>query len=157
MLPRFFCESLPASPDESSGGDARATCPLGPEESRHARKVLRLSVGQRVELFDGRGQLATAAIAAIEREVVTCRVLEVQRVPPTRPWLTVASAVPKGPRAAEMVNQLGQVGVDEWVPLRCAGRWSIRWGRPRRKAAAGRRDDTNAPRWPPPSSRADRR
>jgi len=37
-------------------------CTLDRQESHHARKVLRLSVGDVIELFDGQGTLAHASI-----------------------------------------------------------------------------------------------
>ncbi len=114
MPPRFFCESLPSAalPDPC--------CTLGPEESRHARKALRLAVGDAVELFDGSGALALAVLTTYRDGLAVCRVQRVERRPAVVPRLTVASAVPKGPRADAMVNDLAQLGVDRFVPLRCA-------------------------------------
>jgi 16S rRNA (uracil1498-N3)-methyltransferase len=117
LPPRFYCSTLPelTLPD--------AVCTLDPDESRHARKVLRLSEGDRVELFDGSGRLAHAVIvdkALKVPGVVGCRVESIETPPRVTPWLTVASAVPKGPRSAEMVNQLAQAGVDRFVPLTTA-------------------------------------
>ena len=40
------------------------------------------------------------------------------RKTPPRPRITVASAIPKGPRAEAMVDQLSQLGVDRLIPLR---------------------------------------
>jgi len=114
MPPRFFCHPLPGT------ALSEARCTLGPDESRHARKVLRLSEGDRVELFDGAGQLADAEIEGFVSGAAVCRVTAQRRVEPTGLRLTVASAVPKGSRAEDMVNQLGQLGVDEFVPMRCA-------------------------------------
>lgn len=112
-IPRFYSPDLP-HPRLSEG-----LCALDAEETRHARKVLRLSEGQRVELFDGAGQLAAADLVAYRDGVAVCRVKSVESVDPPKPRLTVASAVPKGPRAEDMVNQLAQLGADRFVPLRC--------------------------------------
>ena len=49
-----------------------------------------------------------------------CRVGAVREVPQARPRLVVDSAVPKGPRAEAMVNQLGQLGADVFVPVQSA-------------------------------------
>lgn len=111
--PRFYCPNLP-HPRLSEG-----LCALDADETRHARKVLRLSEGQRVELFDGAGQLATADLVAYREGAAVCRVLSVESVDPPSPKLTIACAVPKGPRAEDMVNQLAQLGADRFVPLRC--------------------------------------
>lgn len=133
MPPRFFCSRLPAAtlseppgdiaPLASSGGDASAErfCTLGPDETRHVRKVLRLSVGDAIEVFDGSGRLADAQIMEYVRNSsggeTVCRLGLVREVPEMRPRLIVATAVPKGPRAEAMVNQLGQLGADVFVPV----------------------------------------
>ncbi|MEO1236739.1 MAG: RsmE family RNA methyltransferase [Planctomycetota bacterium] len=111
MPARFHCESLPdpALPDPR--------CELSPDESRHARRVLRLSAGDTVELFDGRGGVASATLTGFGKSGAVCRVDDVRRVPRPTPRVTVASAVPKGPRAEDMVNQLGQLGVGGFVPV----------------------------------------
>ena len=130
MPPRFYCSPLPdLAPEwsDAAGGElaagggqgSRGGCVLGPEESRHARKVLRLGVGDAVELFDGSGRIAEATLTDVKGERVACRVHAVRRAEVSGPWLAVASAVPKGPRAVEMVNQLAQLGVDAWWPLAC--------------------------------------
>lgn len=125
MPPRFFCSRLPAASLSEPAPEERV-CTLGAEEAKHARKVLRLSAGAAIEVFDGGGRVAEAEIIEFVRggraegggEGAVCRVGEVREVAATRPRLTVASAVPKGPRAEAMVNQLGQLGADVFVPVR---------------------------------------
>ena len=111
MPARFFCPQLPdpTLPDP--------VFELEPDEARHARKVLRLSEGAVVELFDGSGRSATATLDEVSPKAVRGRVQGLTTCPPPRPQLTVASALPKGPRSAEMINQLAQVGVDRFQPL----------------------------------------
>lgn len=112
---RFFCPSLPTAqgPDVSD-----VVCSLDKAESHHARNVLRLSVGDVVELFDGKGSVAGAVIERYEGSRAACRVDKVEHYPAITPTLTVASAVPKGPRADAMIDQLSQLGVDCFIPLR---------------------------------------
>ena len=126
MPHRFYCNPLSITaegvegPEGAEGaGGSGGVCRLDAEESRHARKVLRLAAGAAVELFDGEGRLAEAVIESVAPSGVDCRVTAVRRVTPAGPWLTLATAVPKGPRAVEMVNQLAQLGVNRWVPLAC--------------------------------------
>lgn len=123
MCPRFFCATLPTASLSEAPAAPDLFCTLDAEETRHARKVLRLSAGDRIELFDGRGHLADAELMEFlkTRAGVTtvCRVGETRAVPEVRPRITVASAVPKGPRAEAMVNQLGQLGADVFVAVRC--------------------------------------
>lgn len=110
--PRFYCQSLP----HPRLSEPFAT--LDAEQTRHARKVLRVQVGQPVELFDGHGRLARATVADYQSDATLCKVQEVDLVEPDRPLLTVAAAVPKGGRGDDMVNQLSQVGADRFIPLR---------------------------------------
>jgi len=129
MPPRFFCSELPAAflSESAAPGVSPASadrfCTLGLDETRHARKVLRLSVRDAVEVFDGHGRLAEAQIVEFVRgggtggDGTVCRLGVVREVAAARPRLTVASAVPKGPRAEAMVNQLAQLGADVFLPV----------------------------------------
>jgi len=61
---------------------------LHPEEAAHARRVLRLGVGEEVWLLDGAGTLARAELVEVGRQAVRARGL--QRLPfsacgPSRP------------------------------------------------------------------------
>lgn len=110
-LRRFFCASLP----HPRLSERLAT--LDPEETRHAKKVLRLRPGDAVELFDGQGSVARATIERYESGLAHCRVAGVTQAEPPKPWITIAASIPKGPRADEMVNLLSQFGCDRLVPL----------------------------------------
>ncbi len=72
-----------------------------------------------MELFDGRGGLAHATIEEFDSSTTLCHVVSVEALDKPRPYITVATAVPKGPRADDMINQLSQVGADRVIPLRC--------------------------------------
>ncbi|MFG0249493.1 MAG: RsmE family RNA methyltransferase [Phycisphaeraceae bacterium JB051] len=89
---------------------------LDPQQSKHAWKVLRMQVGDRVQLVDGTGQLAVGQITQC-KPVMAVQILEVTQVPPLLPRITLACAMPKGGRADDMVNQLCQLGVDELIPI----------------------------------------
>lgn len=106
---RLYC---PAISDLAAGQDAS----LDPAEARHARKVLRLRPGTIVELFDARGVTARAEI--LDTPEPTCRLLDRAVHPRPVPLLTLATAIPKGGRADDMIDQLVQLGVDRLIPLR---------------------------------------
>ncbi|MEM8738142.1 MAG: RsmE family RNA methyltransferase [Planctomycetota bacterium] len=114
MPPRFYSAPLPdpALPDPC--------CKLDPDETRHARRVLRLGPGDAVVLFDGAGGVADAVITGYEAAAAVCRVSARRQEFLPGPRLTVGAAVPKGSRGEAMVDQLGQLGVAAFVPLRCA-------------------------------------
>lgn len=94
------------------------TATLPDQESTHARRVLRVRSGEQVELFDGRGRVARGQVMDVGK-VVTVRIDSVRDVPRTLPTITIATAIPKGSRAEDMVNQLSQLGVDTFVPMLC--------------------------------------
>jgi 16S rRNA (uracil1498-N3)-methyltransferase len=105
---RFYC------PDPPRGGRFR----LGPEESRHLSRVCRLGVGDRVEIFDGRGFATAAEVVAAggdSVEVVAIGEPLVVRQPPCS--VVLATAVPKGERFDWLVEKATELGVDRLVPL----------------------------------------
>ena len=89
-------------------------------EAHHVRDVLRLTVGEPLELFDAAGGTAAGRVAAVSPAGVDVDVSTV--APADRPAvaLTVAAAVPKGDRADWMVEKLGELGVARFVPLAAA-------------------------------------
>lgn len=107
--PRFFAPSLAA----------HASVLLDADESHHAAKVLRLRAGEPVLLLDGAGGMAEAVVEAVSAKEVACRTGEVVRHPAPACRLTIFCAIPKGPRAEDMVDQLTQLGCDRFVPLVC--------------------------------------
>jgi 16S rRNA (uracil1498-N3)-methyltransferase len=108
MAVRFYCPTL-------AGPMAR----LDETESHHALHVLRLKVGDDVELFDGLGASASASVADVTRTSVGLTVGTLRpAAPQQRPQLIVAAAPPRGDRLKSMVEKLTELGVDEFIPLR---------------------------------------
>lgn len=104
-MPRFFVEKI-ADP-----------AVLSAEESRHARRALRLRPGDRVTVFDP-AEAWTGEIASVEGRV---RVKLLERLPKVLlPEVRIAAAVPKGGRLDWMIEKLGELGVAEFVPVRFA-------------------------------------
>lgn len=96
------------------------------EEARHAIRVKRLRVGEVIELLDGRGGVAAATVEAIDeggkkRDGSVSVVIQLARhVAPDSPRIECWSAVPKGGRLDDMIDQLAQVGAAAWRPLHTA-------------------------------------
>jgi len=116
-LPRFFV------PPEADGahaafrkGDGVA---LLPTEAHHAAHVLRLRVGDAVELFDGCGVSAVARIARLGRSAVVATIERVgaPRGRP-RPHIHLAFAVPKGRRLTWLLEKVTELGVASLTPVR---------------------------------------
>jgi 16S rRNA (uracil1498-N3)-methyltransferase len=90
---------------------------LPAETRRHAIAVLRLGIGDAIELFDAGGRSGIGTIVAVDPLIVR---IDAVTEPAKRSPLVIASAVPKGERADWMVEKLSELGVDAWVPLRTA-------------------------------------
>lgn len=99
-----------ASLDGARAGDRVA---LSRDERHHLERVLRLTDGAVIEVADGRGGHASAALAAGE---VRLTADAVWAVAPT-PRLTVAQALAKGRKLDEVVRQLTELGVDRILPV----------------------------------------
>lgn len=112
--PRFYCPNLP-HPRLSE-----RMVPLDEDQTRHARKVLRLQAGDPVLLFDGNGTHASAVLDSYVEGLAVCRIGERHHVDPPKPVIVVATAIPKGGRADDMVNHLSQLGCDRLIPLKTA-------------------------------------
>jgi len=123
MSERFFLETPPAAGRAVLTGD----------EARHLARVMRATVGDRVELFDGRGHAWLAEIRTLGRGQVELDLLEDGRrdedealqtptvtggTPPLT--LTIATALPKGDRQKWMVEKLTELGAARLVPLSTA-------------------------------------
>lgn len=97
---RLHAEALP--PD---GGAVE----LGGDAARHA-KVLRLSAGATVVLFDGEGHEADATIDAIG-ERVRCTAGPRRDARPDRPRVVLCQALPKGGKLDDIVRATTELGV----------------------------------------------
>lgn len=106
---RFYCPSL-------SINAALSAVYLDPSQTRHARTVLRLTIGDEVALFNGNGLTANATIQSDQKQMALC-VIQVQQAAPLRPAIDLAVCIPKGPRASAMADQLSQLGVSRLIPL----------------------------------------
>ncbi len=106
--PRFLCSQLTETPG--------STVTLDADQARHATRVLRLSVGDAVQLMDGMGALAQARLTQADKPTI-CTIEAIRQVPAPSPRIELAVAIPKGPRADSMVNDLAQLGTDRLIPL----------------------------------------
>jgi len=107
MAHRFYVNNL---------GDSREV-ELGPDAAHHLR-VLGLSLGSEVVLFDGTGLEVLARIESISRADARALVLHRAQVSREAPVdLTLACAVPKGPRMDVLLRACAELGVAAVVPL----------------------------------------
>jgi 16S rRNA (uracil1498-N3)-methyltransferase len=108
--PMFYCESLP---------NAGELVQLPEDEARHASASRRLKQGDVLWLFDGHGNLARATLAGERGRSLQATLVERRHVPAPRPAIHLACALPKGDRAAVMLDMATQLGVSSFTPLLC--------------------------------------
>lgn len=108
-FPRFYCPAL-------ARGHARVTLP--PSAAHHAARVLRLKVGDRVGLFDGRGGEALGAVAAVRRREVHVEVMEWRAAAPAPALaLTLAQALCAQEKMDWVVQKAVELGAVRIQPL----------------------------------------
>jgi 16S rRNA (uracil1498-N3)-methyltransferase len=93
------------------------------DEANHAARVKRLRSGETITLFDARGTVADARVLRAEtgkRAHLEVEVGPLRQIPPVTPRVEVWSPPPKGDRLETMIDQLSQLGVAAWRPLRTA-------------------------------------
>lgn len=94
----------------------RAT--FGRAEARHLATVLRLSKGDRVEFFDGKGARAQFEITGLDRTSVTfARVGEVETLPPPPCRLVLGACISKGKRMEWTIEKAVELGASEIMPI----------------------------------------
>jgi 16S rRNA (uracil1498-N3)-methyltransferase len=93
---------------------------IGGSEVHHALHVLRMKVGDSVELFDGQGNEADARIVEASRDEITVQIESCRKQSPPRLRLTIAAACPKGERADWMIEKCAEIGVHSFQPLECS-------------------------------------
>ena len=119
---------------------------LPPDESRHARTVLRVSPPDVIAVTDGQGRVARCAVARVDDERVVGEILEVEERRAPTPRVAVYQGAAKGQKIDGVIERLAELGVAEtWVyeSARSVVRWdqakvaklADRWGSIARSAA----------------------
>jgi 16S rRNA (uracil1498-N3)-methyltransferase len=108
VLPRFYAPDL-----DPESGSAR----LGPDEAHHLTRVLRLTAGEIVTVFDGRGVEWRARVVRASRDTATLSLLDpvAARVPAVA--LTLVQAVIKGDAMEDVVRDSTMIGVAAIQPV----------------------------------------
>jgi 16S rRNA (uracil1498-N3)-methyltransferase len=92
--------------------------PLADADARHIGKVLRLSPGDRIFLFDGDGAEYEAVIDVVAADTVTASVISSAMPLRESPvHIAAAQAFLKEKKMDTVVRQLTELGVDAWIPF----------------------------------------
>lgn len=95
-------------------------------EGRHAAVVMRLRVGERVDVADGVGSVATCQVISVASMSLRLKVLGRSVAPVAAPRVVVVQAIPKGDRGETACEVMTEAGVDEIVPW-AAARSIVEW------------------------------
>lgn len=106
----------------AAGDGQQRVLTIGGEEAHHANRVKRINAGDRVEVLDGLGTVASCQVIEIGKRrgelVMSLQVLTARAAAEPNPRVAVASAIPKGDRLNWLIEQLSQVGASSWRALR---------------------------------------
>ena len=107
MPDRFFAPSFRES----------GSLTLDGPEAHHLMHVLRIAAGEAVEVFDGRGLVASAEVVAVRKRDVELRIVAARREAPPAREVILGTAVPKGDRFDWLIEKATELGVTRIVPL----------------------------------------
>ena len=112
MIPRLFC------PGEIAAGQ---TLSLPDKPAHHARDVLRLAVGDEVNLLNGLGGEFRARLASVTKKQVTVDILEFHRREAEAPYpVTIAQCLAGGDKMDWVVEKSVELGATTIQPLAAA-------------------------------------
>jgi len=114
-VPAFFLDGLP---------DQDGAVRLGPEETEHALRVLRMSPGDPAFGLDGAGGRWPLEVVEAGRRSLQLRTIGARQAEPLAgepgaplPWVEVAVAWPRKQRGEEMLGRLVQLGAAAITPV----------------------------------------
>jgi len=90
---------------------------LGGSEAHHARDVLRMRVGEKVVLFNGRGREITAEIVDLGSDEIRLRKLHEAEALPLQCRIVLGQAIPKGKNMDLIVQKAVEIGASEIAPI----------------------------------------
>jgi len=106
-LIRFYCNPITKPSVELSG-----------LEAHHLSSVRRLTKGDKVELFDGAGTVATATIEIASGKKVSLLVDDIKIIPrPSKAQIVIAVSIAKGSRFDWVIEKCTELGVDRISPI----------------------------------------
>src|SRR6266699_1781184 len=95
----------------------QGTIALTGSEAHHARDVLRIRLGEKLVLFNGRGREMTAEVVDLGGNEVGLRKLHEAETPPLRCRIVLGQAIPKGKNMELIVQKAVEIGAAEIAPI----------------------------------------
>src|SRR4026207_1831254 len=107
-MPRFYI-----SPEDWNPG----ALGLAGAEAHHARDVLRMRVGAKLVIFNGRGREITAEIIDLGDDEIKLRKLHEAETPPLQCRIVLGQAISKGKNMDLIVQKAVEIGATEIAPI----------------------------------------
>jgi 16S rRNA (uracil1498-N3)-methyltransferase len=101
----------------SSDSWDRDALELAGAEAHHARDVLRMAVGDKLVVFNGRGREITAEIVDLGAGEIKLKKLHEAETPALQCRLVLGQAIPKGKNMDLIVQKAVEIGAAEIVPI----------------------------------------
>lgn len=90
---------------------------LPEREARHATQVLRLGIGDELQVLDGAGSVLTCRIDSATKRSVQVRTVNREHRAPLPCAITLVQAIPKGPAFETIVQKATELGAARIIPL----------------------------------------
>jgi 16S rRNA (uracil1498-N3)-methyltransferase len=90
---------------------------LAGAEAHHARDVLRMRVGEKLVIFNGRGREITAEIVDLGKDEIGLRKLHEAETPPLQCRIVLGQAIAKGKNMDLIVQKAVEIGAAEIAPI----------------------------------------
>ena len=90
---------------------------LAGAEAHHARDVLRMRVGEKLVIFNGRGREITAEIVDLGGDQIGLKKLHEAETPPLRCRIVLGQAIPKGKNMDLIMQKAVEIGAAEIAPI----------------------------------------
>jgi 16S rRNA (uracil1498-N3)-methyltransferase len=105
---RFFAPNTPGNASEIT---------LTEDEAHHAVQVLRVRMGERVSVLNGKGDEFLCDVQDATKKSVRLRVMELQSSPVPLTFITLIQGIPKGKIIESIIQKATELGVSRVVPL----------------------------------------
>jgi len=138
----FYCNAATSDAgggnvNTAGGADTESTeITLDAGESNHAVSVLRIKIGQRIQVTDGRGAIYDCQCSAVRKQSVSCNVIDKRQVPRITPEITLLIGLPDKERFETVLEHATALGVSRIVPIaadHCRKPWWGEWDGLRRR------------------------
>jgi 16S rRNA (uracil1498-N3)-methyltransferase len=132
-MPRIWVPAEELQSEAATAQTGAAPLTLEGEAHRYLTRVLRMGAGAQIDLFDGRGQEATAIIERVGPRDLTVRVLSRRAVErPATAEVTLLQGLPRPERMDLIVQKAAELGARRLIPVRAARSASGQKPRPER-------------------------